>query len=242
MISIVADTHTHTLACDHAYSTITENAAAAAKKGLKFLVMTEHAPAMEGAPSRLYFFNLPQIPRLIDGVMILKGAEVNIIDYQGSIDLPDSLTNRLEWVIASYHLPCIAPGTVAAHTNGWMQIAHNPLIDVIGHCGDSRYAFEQKTVIREFAAGGKVVEINAHSFEARPGSIENCRQIALLCAEYEVPVVVSSDAHYHTMVGKFDHAISLLEDIGFPHHLILNADYQRFLAAAQERSGKPLID
>ena len=48
-MNIIADTHTHTLACDHAYSTISENAAAAAGKGLRFLAMTEHTPQMPPA-------------------------------------------------------------------------------------------------------------------------------------------------------------------------------------------------
>lgn len=36
MIKDVMDTHTHTLASGHAYSTIRENAAAAAKRGWSF--------------------------------------------------------------------------------------------------------------------------------------------------------------------------------------------------------------
>ena len=38
-----ADTHSHTLASGHAYSTIKEMAAAAEAKGLKALALTEHA-------------------------------------------------------------------------------------------------------------------------------------------------------------------------------------------------------
>ena len=43
IMNIIADTHAHTLASGHAYSTIREMAAAAAKKGLKGLAVTEHA-------------------------------------------------------------------------------------------------------------------------------------------------------------------------------------------------------
>ena len=38
------DTHTHTIASAHAYSTIQEMAQAAAGKGLKLLAITDHAP------------------------------------------------------------------------------------------------------------------------------------------------------------------------------------------------------
>ena len=55
MIKDVMDTHTHTLASGHAYSTIRENAAAAARKGLELLAVTEHAPRMTGSCQAIYF-------------------------------------------------------------------------------------------------------------------------------------------------------------------------------------------
>lgn len=43
-MDIVVDSHTHTIASGHAYSTILENALAAKNKGLKLLCTTDHAP------------------------------------------------------------------------------------------------------------------------------------------------------------------------------------------------------
>lgn len=48
-MDIVVDSHTHTIASGHAYSTILENALAAKNKGLKLLCTTDHAPEMPGA-------------------------------------------------------------------------------------------------------------------------------------------------------------------------------------------------
>ena len=45
---IELDTHTHTLASGHAYSTIAEMIDAAAQKGLKLVGLAEHAPAWPG--------------------------------------------------------------------------------------------------------------------------------------------------------------------------------------------------
>jgi putative hydrolase len=58
-MQIIADTHNHTVACDHAFSTIAENAATARERSLRFLCMTEHGSAMAGAPSRHYFGAMP---------------------------------------------------------------------------------------------------------------------------------------------------------------------------------------
>ena len=63
-MKFIADTHSHTLASGHAYSTITEMAAAAAAKGLEVLALTEHAPEMPGTCGLFYFQNLDVVPRI----------------------------------------------------------------------------------------------------------------------------------------------------------------------------------
>ena len=82
-MKLVVDTHTHTLSSGHAYSTICENAIEGAKNGIEAIAMTDHGPAMEGATSRLHFWNLNVIPDYINGVRIIKGAEANITDHSG---------------------------------------------------------------------------------------------------------------------------------------------------------------
>lgn len=235
---IIADTHTHSLACDHAYSTISENIAAALAKGLLFLALTEHAPMLTGAPTDFYFTNLRSLPCEMQGVTLLKGAEVNIIDRTGALDLREDILDGLDWVIASLHKPVFAPATAKEHTEAYLAIAENPLVDVIGHCGDSRYPFDERTVIRAFARCGKIVEINSHSLSFRPGSAENCPRIARLCAEEGVPIVVSSDAHFHTEIGNFADAVEFLSAMDFPQELILNVDEHRFAAAAMQRASQ----
>ena len=242
MISIIADTHTHTIVCDHAFSTLRENITVAAQKGLKAIAMTEHGPALLGAPTKIHFDTLVFLPRYMQGVMILRGAEANIVNFDGALDLDERRLGNLEWVIASYHYLAISPGTEAEHTRGWMNIANNPNIDVIGHPDDPRYPFDFKTVIKEFARAGKMVEINGHSPLGRPGSEKNGKVIATLCAEYGVSVVVSSDAHYCDQIGHFGPGTALLQEIGFPEELIVNADYDRFVTKAREVSGKTLDD
>ena len=239
-MKICADTHTHTIACQHAYSTLLENVAWAKKIGLRAIANTEHAPSISGAPFIWYITNQKIIPEVIDGVIVLKGVEANVLDWEGHLDVSDERLAKLDWVIASYHPPCARPATPKEHTAGWLAVAENPLVDVIGHCGDGRYAFDLEEVIPAFAENGKIVEINAHSFSCRPGSPENCRRIALACKRYGVPVVCSSDAHFSTQVGQVEPALALLRELEFPPELILNLDYGRFLQVARQKSGRLL--
>ena len=159
--------------------------------------------------------------------------------------LPNSILRPAIELVTGIHLgPArspLAPATEEEHTAGWLAVAKNPLVDVIGHAGDERYRFDVDAVVKAFAENGKIVEINAHSFECRPGSAENCRRIAESCKKYGVRVVCSSDAHFFTQIGNVGAAVEMLEEIGFPEELVMNADYGRFLALAREKSGRPLI-
>mgnify|MGYP002866591455 CR=1 FL=1 len=83
--------HTHTLASTHAYSTITENAQWASEHGIKYLGMTDHGVDMQDSPDTWHFENLKILPDFLEGVRIFKGIEANIMDTDGSIDIPKSL-------------------------------------------------------------------------------------------------------------------------------------------------------
>lgn len=238
-MKIIAETHSHTIASMHAYSTLLENAQAAKEKGLSFLCCTDHGPAMPGGPHVWYFDNLwKEIPDTLCGIAVLKGAEADIMNFNGELDIPDDILKKLDWVIASYHVPCCAPGTKEECTRGWLAIAENPHVDVIGHCGDGRYPFDYDVVIPAFARAGKIVEINSHSFLARPGSSENCREIAEKCKKYGVRVTVGTDAHFVSNIGNVQEALKMLQEVDFPQELVVNASLERFRALAKEKTGR----
>lgn len=233
---IIADTHTHTLVSGDAFSTITENITAAKAKGLKALAITDHTTSSPSAPEALYFYNTIALPDVWEDVIILRGAEVNILDYKGKLDLPDSILENLEWVIASMHKVVMLPQSKKEHTHAWLSIAENPLVDVIGHCGDPAYPFELEPVLKAIKKNDKVIEINTHSPVGRPGSEPICIEIAKLCMKYSIPVVINSDAHFHGRIADFEKGIRLLETISFPEELVLNADLKRLLNYASTRS------
>ena len=53
-MNIIADTHTHTSASTHAYSSLSEVVHAAALKGLYAVAITDHGEAMPGSPQPWY--------------------------------------------------------------------------------------------------------------------------------------------------------------------------------------------
>lgn len=81
------DVHTHTIASGHAYSTMNEMIKAASEKGLSLYGITEHTSGVPGSCNDLYFTNLKVVPRKLFGIEILLGAEINILDETGKLDL-----------------------------------------------------------------------------------------------------------------------------------------------------------
>lgn len=228
-MKIIADTHCHTIASTHAYSTIMENIHEAKKQGLYALAVTDHSENTPGSPGTWYFDNLKTLPREVEGIKILRGVEANVLDAKGGIDIPKDINVPFDWVIASIHdVTYSGKHGIEECTQAWLNISKNPYVNVIGHSGLASFVYDYEKVIPEFGRNGKLVEINNSSFYVRKGSEKNCKKIAEICKKYEVSIVVNSDSHFCTQVGKFDKALELLNEVNFPENLIINADEKRF--------------
>src|SRR5512147_279644 len=113
-MKIVADMHTHTIASGHAYSTLNELAAEAARKGLLAIAITDHGPALPGGPHMYHFGAMRFFPESISGIRIFRGVEANILDPKGTLDLPEPYLKKLDFVMAGLHEGCGFDGTEIA--------------------------------------------------------------------------------------------------------------------------------
>ncbi len=235
-MNILVDTHTHTNASTHAYSSLEENISHAKKIGLEAIAITNHAPGMPDSPHLWHFINIARnVPREVDGVKVLFGAEVNILDEEGNVDLPPHVLSSLDVVIASMHRDTFSPQTRKIHTQAYLNILENPFIDIIGHSGSPDYEYNIDVVLSKAKKEGKMIEINNNSHLIRKGNSENCKKIAKRCAELGINVVVSSDAHFSRNIGNFEEAVSMLKEIDFPTELIANLTLEKFLNVLRQR-------
>lgn len=227
----ILDTHTHTLASGHAYSTIDEMAKAAAERKLELLGITEHAPMMPGSCGEIYFSNLRVMPREKFGIKLLFGVELNIMDYKGTIDLPERLLKQMDICIASMHTPCVPHGTLKQNMGAFVGAMKNPYVNIIGHPDDGKYPVDYESLVLAAKEHHKLLEVNnnsllPHSF--RENVRENDITMLEFCKKHQVPVIVGSDAHYVDYVGKHQEAYSIFEEINFPERLVANADMDLF--------------
>lgn len=237
-MKILIDVHTHTVSSGHAYSTIDENMKAAGEKGLTTLAMTDHSPGMPGSTHLFHFANLKAIPNELHGVKLLRGVEANIVNYEGEIDMPNETLSSLDIVIASLHPPCIEFANEETVTIGVEKVMENPYVSIIGHPGDSRYPMNWERIVKAAKKTGTLLEINNASLKPgsfRPGVRENLVIMLKYCKQYEVPVVLGSDAHFYTAIGAFKEAIELLEEVDFPESLVLNTNPEKLVAFIQQK-------
>lgn len=221
---IIADMHTHSVASTHAYATITEMANEASKIGLYALAITDHARTMPGAPGPYYFESLCILPKVLNGVRLIKGIEANIIDYKGNLDVNESLQKSLDWVVASMHTVTLhGKPSVELCTNAYLSIAKNTNVNVIAHSGSDFYAYDYEKVIPELSKSGILIEINDSAFRFKKDCISNCVKIAKLCKKHNARICVNTDSHFTNTLGRAYETIKMLEDIDFPEKLVVNA-------------------
>lgn len=236
MSFIEFDIHTHTIASGHgSHATITDMAKAAASKGLKLLGISDHGPATLGGGKPSYFRSLAQAPRKRLGVEIFYGAEVNIMDLKGTLDLDDSILAHLDYTIASMHPAVKKPGTLEENTRAYIAAVKNPHVQVIGHCDDSRYPVDYLALLKAAMEHHALFEINSASLRPdgyRGDTRKNNLLILNLCSYYHYPVILSSDSHGTAQIGDFSDSAELLKLAAMPKELIMNfscESLQRFL-------------
>lgn len=221
----LADLHTHTIASGHAYNTILEMIHAAALKGLPILGISDHAPGMRGCMDDVYFWNFKVVPREIEGVRVLFGCELNIMDFKGTVDLSEKALARLDYTIASLHDLCLPFGTKEENTAAVLGVMENPYVKIIGHPDDGRFPLDLEAVVKAAKKHGKLLEINNSSLSpesSRTGARENDLILLEYCKKYEAPVIMGSDAHFVNAVANHTSSAEIIRESGLPEELVAN--------------------
>ncbi|MBR1466791.1 MAG: phosphatase [Bacteroidaceae bacterium] len=231
------DVHTHTVASGHAYSSLQEMAQAAASRGLQILGVTEHGPSIEGTCPLLYFKNMHCIPRQMYGVRLLMGCEMNILDTEGHLDIPENYMQHLDIRIAGIHIMCWKGGTKAQNTEGMEAVIRNPYVHIISHPGDGTADLDFEPLVLASKEAHTLLEINNHSLSPKRSKLSakaNNLEILRLCKKHDVPLILGSDAHISFQIADYNRVMPLVEEVGFPPELIMNYWPEQFLEYLQK--------
>jgi DNA polymerase (family 10) len=174
-------------------------AEAAQARGWEYLAVTDHSAShgfgdhvtAEALEARIE--EVAALNARLEGLTVLAGSEVNILP-DGSLDYPDELLARLDWVIASVHTSFAM--SEADMTARMVAAVEHPLVDALGHPTGRKietrppYAVDMPQVIAAAARSGTMIEINA-----APDRRDMNEVHARAAAEAGVLVLVDSDAH-----------------------------------------------
>lgn len=202
------DLHVHTSESD-GQDSLEAMAAAARTRGLQYLAVTEHSRRLGVAhgvdPARL--------ARQIDRVdrfnaqspdfTVLKGVEVDILE-DGTLDLPDTILQRLDLVVGAVHHRFDLPR--AQQTARLLRAMDSRYFTLLAHPGGRLIAerpacdFDLLRVLRKARERGCFVELNA-----QPARLDLTDTACQMAKAEGVLVCINSDAH---STLEFNHLIS----------------------------------
>jgi DNA polymerase (family X) len=199
------DLHAHTNWSDGG-NTLEEMIAAARKRGLTYLAVTEHSDRLKVAgglgASRL-LAQLEKVDKLnenLRGITLLKGIEVEILE-DGRLDLSDDILEKLDLVVGSIHSYFNLPGQkqteriLRAMDHRYFSILAHPINRLINE--RPPIEVEMTRVIQKAKARGCFLELNSN-----PRRLDLYDTYCQVAKEEGVPVAINSDAH---SVDGFDH-------------------------------------
>jgi DNA polymerase (family 10) len=192
------DLHVHTKDSD-GHDTIESMVTAARDQGLDYLAITDHSRRLAMAhgldPVRLakQIDRIDRVNERLRGFKVLKGIEVDILE-DGTLDLPDSILQRLDLVVGAVHHRFDLPR--GKQTERLLRAIDQRHFSILAHpsgrlIGEREpYDIDLLRVLRHARQRGCFVELNAH-----PARLD-LDDVACQMAKAEgVLVSLNSDAH-----------------------------------------------
>ncbi|WP_054693947.1 PHP domain-containing protein [Syntrophomonas palmitatica] len=237
------DYHTHSR-CSDGRQNCREIIHAAQEKGLREIAITDHGPlvAVIGVDSPETYLQLKEkvqsLP-LDDGYpRVYVGAEANIRDMNGTLDIPPDVTDQLDILIAGLH-PYTMPTSwqdgcqlfaqnslrhlgrkhrekaVNNNTKATVETLYqNPRVDILAHPG-LFFKVDVEEVARACVDNEVLFEINCGHEHPSLSDIMKAERSG-------VDFIVNSDAHFQETVGSLDYGDKTLGRLDLDEDRIVN--------------------
>ena len=205
------DLHVHTKDSDGS-DNLREMAAAAKSRGLQYLAITENSKRLTiagGLSADALLYQMDRIDQLnteLDGFVILKGVEVDILE-DGSLDISNDVLRRLDLVVGAIHSGFGL--TQEKQTARLLRAMDSPSFTILAHPTGRLinerppYLVDMKQVLRKARERGCFLELNAHPARLDLNDID-CRA----AKDAGVLVSINSDAHSAQQLDNLDFGVS----------------------------------
>lgn len=252
---LYGDYHTHTV-YSHGKGTVSDNAKAAAEKGLQQIAITDHG--LGHIAFGLRKSKLPRLSKDIEeaekkyGIRIYTGIESNIIGLDGQIDIPPDFMDKFDIILCGYH-KIVWPKSIR---DFFCFFLPNYFLDT----------FKLKSSTKRVELNTTAIINNIKRFPVdvlthiNYGLKVDCRKIAEVCAEYgtfieingkrisysdsemrdmmdtNVRFIACSDAHSPGRIGDIAICLELIERLKIPRERIVNFDKEPDWRSRREKN------
>lgn len=195
---IRGDLHCHTDLTD-GRNTLEEMAAAAGERGYEYLAVTDHtkhvtvAHGLDKAGMMTAIRRIDRLNTKLDGITILKSAEVDILE-DGRLDLPDSVLRELDLVVCAVHYKFNLPEK--KQTARILRALDNRHCNILAHPGGrlinvrEPYEVDIQTIMNAARERGCFLELNA-----QPARLDLTDVHCKMAKDMGLKVAISTDAH-----------------------------------------------
>lgn len=195
---IRGDLHCHTDLTD-GRNTLEEMAAAAGERGYEYLAVTDHtkhvtvAHGLDKAGMMTAIRRIDRLNAKLDGITILKSAEVDILE-DGRLDLPDSVLRELDLVVCAVHYKFNLPEK--KQTARILRALDNRHCNILAHPGGrlinvrEPYEVDMQTIMNAARERGCFLELNA-----QPARLDLTDVHCKMAKDMGLKVAISTDAH-----------------------------------------------
>ncbi len=191
--------HTHTTGSDGRNS-LNEMAEAARERGLEYLAITDHSPAVAVAQGldadalREQMNAIDELNRNLDALRVLKSIEVDILK-DGSLDLPDDVLEDLDLCVCSLHTHLGL--SEEEQTERVLAAMDNPNFHILAHPTGRRLnergpiAIDLDRIMEAAVEKGCFLELNA-----QPERLDLNDVFCKRAKELGLKVAIGADAHW----------------------------------------------
>jgi putative hydrolase len=223
------DLHLHTVASRHAYNTIYEYVKHAQKLKMKIIGISDHGPDLDCTlTDDVYFRTMYRIPRFIEGIRVLRGAEASIINTKGEIDISDKAIKKLDYIIAGLHLgSSYKDRGRSKNTSTVINAIKSGKVDIISHPDEIDILGDiDKIKIYETACKSNVLlELNlSHIMLSKVNDeiISRYKSIVDIAKKYRCKIIIGSDAHCIWEMADDSNLKKIQKQIGLDDKMIIN--------------------
>ena len=198
LADVRGDLHCHTRDSD-GRDTAESMARAAAERGYEYISVNDHSKRVtvaHGLDRRRLLQQVRTIDRLnsrLDGIVVLKSAEVDILD-DGSLDLPDEVLRELDFTVCAIHYGLNR--SRQKQTERILRAMDSPHFSILAHPtgrlinAREPYDIDLERVLEAARERGRILELNAH-----PDRLDLDDRACRMAKDVGVRIAISTDAH-----------------------------------------------